>query len=51
MKTFNIALIAKSIKDTRIQYDAEDEKECKELFLANNVDLDETDFWIEEVKA
>ena len=50
LKLFNIALIGDSITEGRIQYYAENEKECKELFLEHNEDLDETDIWVKELK-
>ena len=46
LKLFNIALVGGSIESTNKQYYANDEKECIELFLENNPDLDETDIWV-----
>ena len=50
-KLFNIALIAGSINDTKIQYYAKDEEDCKDLFIKNNPDLDETDIWVKEIEG
>ena len=51
LKLFKIALIAGSLSLSPIEYYAEDEEDCKALFLVRNQDLDETDFWVKEVKS
>jgi len=51
LKEFKIALVAGSMSTSNKVYYAEDEEDCKELFIENNPDLDETDFWMEEMKS
>lgn len=50
LKLFKIALVGGGIDLSNIEYYADDEEDCKALFLARNQDLDETDFWVKEKK-